>query len=288
MTTDHLTTSTPSTAGQPRTRTRRPPTFSTDDRGNPVVLIELGGNAGTATVDREDFDRLVGMGVSLNWVLGRTGTTSTRKPSVRVRHGGNCTAVVARLILDAPDTSQVRYASSDRLNLTRRNIRLVETLARGESGRVIGVNRAAWQSIAGTMTRTAPVPGAVPTMRARIAAERVEAEAAERAAVAAGSIRVARIKAEIEAKVAAGADRDAVTAEGMAQARAERIAYAIEHGLDPATGRHPRPLYRAQRNSAKERKAAAAAAPADLVRPEPTSVSPEVIAALPFKVDAGR
>jgi|GEM_PF-2936967 len=273
MTTNRLTASTPTTEGHARRRTRRPPTFSADDHGNPVVLIELAAGAGTAILDREDFDRLVGMGVSLNWVLGRTGTASTRKPSVRVRHGDGM-AVVARLILNAPDTSQVRYASADRLNLTRRNIRLLETLARGESGRVLGVNRAAWQSIAGTMTRKAPVPGAVPTMRARIAAERIEAEAAERAAVAAGSERVARIKAEIEAAVTAGGDRAALTAAGMAQARAERQAYDETHGL--IEGRHPRPLSRARRTNAKNRKAAA-------TPQAPAQVPPEVLTALPFQ-----
>lgn len=277
MITNRLTTPTPATAVHPLRRTRRRPAFALDQRGEPVALVTLANGAGTATVDRADYDRLVALGVSMNWVLSQTGTTATRMPAVKVRHGATM-EVVARLILEADPHSRVVYVGRDRTDLRRINIKLQEVMARGEGERVSGiVNRSGWKSIAGTMTKKAPVAGAAPTLRDRIAAERVEAEAADRAAAQAASIRVARIKAEIEVKVAAGADRDAVTAEGMAQARAERIAYAIEHGLDPATGRHLRPLSRAKRDKAKEAKAARAAAAA------PAALSPEVVAALPFQ-----
>lgn len=278
MITNRSTTSTPAAAVQPLRRTRRLPQFTIDHRGEPVALITLANGAGTATVDRADYDRLVALGVSMNWLLSETGTTAIRKPAVKVRHGATMVGV-ARLILDAPRRSQVRYKGADRTDLRRCNIHLLETMARGEGERVSGiVNASGWSSIAGTMTRNPATAGAPVTLRDRIAAERVAADAADRAASEAGSIRVARIKAEIEVKVAAGADRDTVTAEGMAQARAERIAYAVEHGLDPETGRHPRPLSRARRNKAKEAKAAARGA-----APAPSALSPEVVAALPFR-----
>jgi hypothetical protein len=266
----------------PRKRTRRRPAFSLDQRGRPVALITLANGAGIATVDRADYDRLLALDVSMNWVLSQTGTTATRMPAVKVRNGATM-EVVARLILEADPHSRVVYAARDRTDLRRINIKLQEVMARGEGERVSGiVNRSGWKSIAGTMVKAkarAPATGATPTLRDRMATERVDADAADRAAAEAASIRVARIKAEIEVKVAAGADRDAVTAEGMAQAKAERIAYAVEHGLDPATGRHLRPLSRAKRDKAKEAKAAARAAPS-----VPVALSPEVVATLPFQI----
>lgn len=212
---------------------KRDPIFTTDDDGNSIVRVPLARDAGHATVDRADFDRLMDAGISTCWWLVRTGDGPNRHPVVRTWVGGKDVGV-ARLILGADPHARITFASEDRTDLRRSNISAKKVNARGEGDARTGVmrEREAWVSVART-----------PAGKTK-AQERAERRAAEQAAYAAFQAaqaeRVARWQAWIETQVAAGRDRQQATEEAMAQAREERRAYCAQHGLDPQTGRFPR------------------------------------------------
>ncbi|WP_225767258.1 hypothetical protein [Inquilinus sp. Marseille-Q2685] len=210
----------------------RPPTFTTDERGKPVVLVPLANGAGTATLDRADWDALAARGVTPNWYLTEVTSGTYRASVVRAYHAGKVVQV-GRLILGATPNQKLVYAAADRTDLRRSNITLKKVNARGEGDARTGTvrTRAAWTIISKDKPKT----------KAQLQAELRAADGAAHAAfLAAQAERVDRWKAWIETQVAAGRDRDQVTAEGMAQARAERAAYCARHGLDPRTGRLPR------------------------------------------------
>ncbi|KGM35315.1 hypothetical protein [Inquilinus limosus] len=209
----------------------RPPAFTTDNYGNPIALVPLAREAGTATVDRSDWDTLLARGVSPNWYLGTSGDGPNRKPAIRTTYLGEI-AQVARLILEATPNHRLVYRTSDRTDLRRVNISLKKVNARGEGDAATGVMRKPeWVSLAKLKGPT----------KAQQRAERKAADDAAHAAYrAAGSERHARWMAWIETAVAGGRDRDEAYAYAQEQARAERRAYCAEHGLDPTTGRYPR------------------------------------------------
>ncbi|MGL4962395.1 MAG: hypothetical protein ACRC67_14260 [Inquilinus sp.] len=248
-----------------RTKTsKRPVHTEIDDRGRRIVHVPLA-PAGVCRIEEADYQRVMALGCSPNWGLISTGEGSSRHVSVRTTLADKSVAV-ARLVLDAPARSQVRFHGRDRTDLRRSSIFLKETNARGEGCAVTGrIHSEGWVSIAGTLTKN-------PTKAALIAAEKAHAEALERAAQVASGERVARLRAWVEDRVAAGADRAAVTAEAMAQAKTERRAWNLAHGLDE-NGRAPRPLAMAKRGKAGE------AHPMGT----PAALAPETLAALPFR-----
>jgi len=210
----------------------RPPAFTADDYGNPIARVPLAKGAGTATIDRADWDRLLARGVSPNWYLGTSGIGPNRKPAIRTTRRGEIVQV-ARLILGATPNHRLVYRTSDRTDLRRVNISLKKVSARGEGDAATGIKRkTTWASLA-------QAPKA--KTKAQLAAERKAADdAAHTAYRAAGSERYTRWMAWIESQVAAGRDRSEAYAEAQEQARAERREYCAQHGLDPATGRFPR------------------------------------------------
>jgi hypothetical protein len=251
---------------------KRPIHVELDEYGRRIVHVPLA-PAGVCRIEEADYARVVALVASPNWQLISTGEGSSRYTSVRTRFRDKYVAV-ARLMLDASPHQKVKFVGRDRTDLRRSNIRLQETAARGEGPeRRDREHGSGWVSIA-----KAEPQGAALTLRERLAAEKIEAETADKAAAAASSERVARIKAEIEAAVAAGGDRAALTAAGMAQARDERRAYDEAHGL--VDGRHPRPLARARREKANEAKAARAAGAAPV---GPVVLPEETQKALPFR-----
>lgn len=251
---------------------KRAPTFTTDERGRPIARVPLAGLGGDALIDREDWDRLMAAGISTSWYIVSTGDGPTRFPVVRVGVRGKDVAV-ARLILGADPRLRLVYATDDRRDLRRSNVSLTEVNPRGEGDIRTGTVRPGrWTSIArspqGELGKTDKPKG--PTKAQQRAALRAAEDAAYRDYQTASSERVARWKAWIEEQVAAGRNRDQVTAEGMAQARAERWAYCQEHGLDPETGRPPR--------LEKVKEAHPMSTPV-----APAALSPEVVAELPFR-----
>ncbi|MGO4728092.1 MULTISPECIES: hypothetical protein [unclassified Inquilinus] len=251
------------TASTSTHRRRRVPDFGIDNRGRQIATVTLANGAGKAVLDRADFDKLVTAGISINWSLAQTGTASNRQPAVKVNVGGRMVAV-ARLILNAPARSQVRYSGRDRTDLRRDNIRLADTMARGEGERETGiVNRSGWSAARYGQPKNA----------AR-AAERAHADALEAADRAEASVRVARWREWIAAEIAAGTPAEEADAEGREHSRAEAHVYRQTHGLD-SQGRAPRPLAQARRGKGKGAKA-----PAPVL--EPVKLGDVVAMALPF------
>ncbi|TSD88916.1 hypothetical protein FFK22_009335 [Mycobacterium sp. KBS0706] len=202
-----------------------------EDAGKGTVMVPLAGTDERALVDREDYEVLIQAGISPLWVRNDTGSGPGRKPAVKVWHGNGMVAV-ARLILKAGSRGRVVYGPGGSLDLRRCNISLKTVNARGEGDARTGVMRKqAWASTAKGQARK----------QAR-AAERAREDAAAAAFRAEAVARYDRWQAWIAAQVAAGRNRQQAEAEAMRQARAEKAAYCAEHGLDPATGRPPKPV----------------------------------------------
>lgn len=88
-----------------------------------VVAIPLGpsGSKGVASIDAEDFQFLVKLGLSPNWHVSPSGhptAAAHRAPGGRV--------TVSRVLLDAGEKQKVRFADGNPCNLQRSNLQLVE------------------------------------------------------------------------------------------------------------------------------------------------------------------
>lgn len=96
--------------------TKRPIRFSKDGL---TVFVTLRCGSSVA-IDRDDFDRLVSRGLSLNWFLSGDGQG---RYYVCVRHPrfGNIVPV-AREIMRAGRGEVIRYRSRDRLDLRKSNL----------------------------------------------------------------------------------------------------------------------------------------------------------------------
>ena len=107
------------------TAKNRTPYKSRDHLGTTVVMVPLAHDLGPATLDPEDFARLMAEGWSDRWFLNEN--------SVRVRYNavrGSLTNV-ARLVTGARPGQVVRYADGNRLNLRRSNLYTVRGNAKG-------------------------------------------------------------------------------------------------------------------------------------------------------------
>lgn len=104
--------------------TKRPIRFSKDGL-TVFVTLKCGSSV---TVDRDDFDRLVTKGLSLNWYLSGDGQG---RHYVCVYHQrlGNIVPV-AREIMQAGRGEVVRYRSPDRLDLRKDNLTRSEGAAK--------------------------------------------------------------------------------------------------------------------------------------------------------------
>lgn len=104
--------------------TKRPISFSKDGL---TVFVTLSCGSSVA-IDRDDFDRLVAEGLSLNWFLSGNGNG---RYYVSVRHPrfGN-TVPVARHIMRAGRGQVVQYRSGDRLDLRKANLTRSEGAAK--------------------------------------------------------------------------------------------------------------------------------------------------------------
>lgn len=100
-----------------------PQIIHTADAGRPVVRVELANPRGVfATLDLEDFDRLVEQGHSTSWFLNGAGPYRYVRSKTTRYLGGNET--VARVILGSPRGYAVSYLNGDRLDLRRANLSL--------------------------------------------------------------------------------------------------------------------------------------------------------------------
>jgi hypothetical protein len=103
----------------------RQPIRTTAADGSPIVLVPVRGGALPATVDAEDFDRLVAVGISPMWLFNkaRQGKAYVRAGHPRQEATGGL-VTIARLIMEAPAGNRVRYWDGDTLNLRRENLYL--------------------------------------------------------------------------------------------------------------------------------------------------------------------
>jgi len=105
-----------------------------DDLGRSIVRVEIVNLRGVyAIVDQDDFERLAADGHSMRWFLNENGAGA---------HYVRCLApdfigrveTVARLVMQAESGVGVRYASGDRLDLRKSNLRLAaHNRARGQT-----------------------------------------------------------------------------------------------------------------------------------------------------------
>lgn len=107
---------------------------TSDDYGQAVVRVELANRPGVfATLDADDFDRMVAEGIKPRWVLNEAypGFFYVRCYQPNVAGG---LGVVARHVLQAGKGRQVKYRSGDKLDLRKRNLVLAPARwAKGQS-----------------------------------------------------------------------------------------------------------------------------------------------------------
>jgi hypothetical protein len=104
---------------------------ATDRIGEAVVHVPLA-NGGHATVDAEDYRRLMREGVSPCWTLNEAGPCRSyvRVPNAKVE---GRLEVVARLLTMPGRGMIVKYSNGDRTNLRQSNLYLVRGRAPGQS-----------------------------------------------------------------------------------------------------------------------------------------------------------
>jgi hypothetical protein len=104
-----------------------------DDYDQRVVRVELRNRPGVfAVVDEADFDRLITEGIRPIWVLNEAcpGFFYVRCYQLDVAGG---LGLVARHVMQAGVGEQVKYRSTDRLDLRRRNLMVVPGRAKGQT-----------------------------------------------------------------------------------------------------------------------------------------------------------
>ncbi|MGV1917092.1 hypothetical protein [Rhizobium sp. 22-785-1] len=96
--------------------TKRPISFSKDGL-TVCVTLHCGSSV---TIDRDDFDRLVSRGLSMNWFLSGDGQGNHYVCVYHQRFGN--IVPVAREIMRAGRGEVIRYRSRDRLDLRKSNL----------------------------------------------------------------------------------------------------------------------------------------------------------------------
>lgn len=103
-------------------RTPRTPERFTDENGAELVRVPLAKDAGFATVDADDYDRLIAQGLPSQWSFNRNAKTGPGYVKAAVSRDNS--RVIARAIVGAGSKQQVSYRDRDRLNLRRENLRV--------------------------------------------------------------------------------------------------------------------------------------------------------------------
>jgi hypothetical protein len=85
-----------------------------DDKGKSIVTVPLSNSDRYATLDEQDFNHLIDLGLSPAWKQGADGLVQVSVP-------GRTNLTVARLITDA-STQRVSYLNGDKTDLRRDNL----------------------------------------------------------------------------------------------------------------------------------------------------------------------
>lgn len=85
-----------------------------DDKGKSIVRVPLSNSDRHATLDEQDFNQLLELGLSPSWKQGTDGLIQVSVP-------GRTNLPVARLITDA-SKQRVRYLNGDKTDLRRDNL----------------------------------------------------------------------------------------------------------------------------------------------------------------------
>ncbi len=109
---------------------RRQPVLTTNDHGQPLVLVPLANHPKPARIDAKDFEMLLAEGYSDQWNFNRVGQGYgyVRCKNGKVKGG---LSTVARLVLGTGQKHVVHYRDGDRLNLCRSNLFITKGNARG-------------------------------------------------------------------------------------------------------------------------------------------------------------
>lgn len=106
---------------------------ATDPDGTRIVKVPLTGGF-VATVEAEDYDAFVTLGLSTRWLAnaGGSGSITVRFTLPPARPGQRSNnASVSRVIVNAGNGQRVRYRDGNPLNLRKSNLRLVDGFAKG-------------------------------------------------------------------------------------------------------------------------------------------------------------
>jgi hypothetical protein len=116
----------------------RGPLRTRDDHGRAVVKVPLSGRCGGyATVEADDYDRLIRLGVSPKWYLNDAGGGYLYVKAHAPGASGHLVSV-GRIILGAGARWKVEYRSGDRTDLRRSNIRLAKGYAKRHDAAICG------------------------------------------------------------------------------------------------------------------------------------------------------
>ena len=109
---------------------RRLPVLTTNDYGQPIVLVPLANHSRPARIDAKDFEMLLADGYSDQWNFNRVGQAYgyVRCKNGKIKGG---LSTVARLVLGAGEKKVVHYRDGDRLNLCRSNLYITKGNASG-------------------------------------------------------------------------------------------------------------------------------------------------------------
>lgn len=103
------------------------PEFTTDADGRKLVHVALANTQKRATLDADEYQRLMDAGWSRHWSTANTGgrfdyvLTMGCSPS-----GSRRSVTVARLIAQATKGQRITYADGDRTNLLRENLLIIK------------------------------------------------------------------------------------------------------------------------------------------------------------------
>ncbi|HMU49900.1 MAG TPA: hypothetical protein PKA13_08990 [Geminicoccaceae bacterium] len=100
---------------------RREPHRTTAADGSPTVEVPLAHGRGTAVLDAEDFDRLVGMGITDQWWLNSNGHRHSYVRCTIPGDRGHAHSI-GRLVIGAGRRQVVRHRNGDLLDLRRANL----------------------------------------------------------------------------------------------------------------------------------------------------------------------
>ena len=128
-----------------RTAKRPEPVRATDNTGNPIVRVPMDRKGDRwATLDAEDFDRIVAEGVSMSWHCNDNGAGQSYVKAYAPEASGGLVSV-PRIVMRAGPKEVVRYVTRDRLDLRRGNL----TIAKGKAKREdVAIVRAAREAAA--------------------------------------------------------------------------------------------------------------------------------------------